>query len=216
MSERTEQLKGSIDNALRTLQARAEALSAHLRLTKRKRAERINRRMQSLRDTLDELKAEAQRRRGLASETKQMLVTAVDDLKVQIILGKAEGTDFLEVEHKRLRTSLRRFEQSIDHLLAQTRPKIGAAVEALMREYADSREALNTELEAAAARLKEEACHGGAAFEKRKKILVEQVGHLEQRLGEQRKRFSQKLKQFEAEAKPGLDQIGKALKQLFA
>jgi len=216
MYERIEQLKGSIDGALKTLQARAEPLNAHFRLTKQKRAERINHRMQSLRDTLDELKAEARRRRGLASETKQKLATAVDDLKVQITLGKAEGTDFLEVEHKRLRTSLRRFEQSIDHLLAQTRPKIGAAVEALMREYADAREALNTELEAAAARLKEEARHGGAAFETRKKILAEQVGHLEQRLGEQRKRFAQKLKQFETEAKPGIDQIGKALKQLFA
>ena len=216
MSKRTEQLKSSIDGALKTFQARAEALGAHFRLTKQRRTERINRRMQSLRDTLDELKAEVRRRQSVAIETKQKLASAIDDLKVQISLGEAEGAKYFELEHKRLCASLRRFEQSADRLLAQARPKIGAAVEVLMREYANAREALNMELEAAGARLKEEARHGGAAFEKRKKVLAEQVGDLEQRIGKQSKHLAQKLKQFETEAKPGIDQIGKALKHLFA
>jgi hypothetical protein len=215
MSERIDQMRGSIDGTLKTLEARAEALRAHFRLTKQKRAERINQRIQALRETLDGLRAEV-RREGLATETKQKLATAVDELKVQISLGKAEGAELLEAEHKRISTGLRNFENSVARLLAQSRPKIDFAVEFLVHECAHAREALNVELEAAAARLKEEVSHSGAAFEKRKKLMTEKVGRLEQRLAEQRKRLEQKLKQFESQAKPGVEQIGKALKELFA
>ena len=169
---------------LETLQTRAEALSAHFRLTKQKRAKTITRRIQALRDTLDGLKAEVWCRRGFASETKQKLAAAVDDLKVQITLGKAERADLLKVEHKRIRTSLRHFEKSIDHLQAQMRPKIDVALAALMSEYANAQEALNTELDAAAARLKGEASNGAAAFERHRKILAQHILNLEKRLGE--------------------------------
>jgi predicted nucleic acid-binding Zn-ribbon protein len=216
LSERIERLRSSVDGTLKTLEARAEALRAHFRLTKEKRAERINQRIQALRETLDRLRAEARRRQGLASETKQKFVTAVDELKVQISLGKAEGADRLDAERKRIRIGFRNFEGSVARLCAQSRPKVDAAAEALMHQYAHARDALNVELEAAATRLKEEARHCGAAFQKRREQLTGQAGGLQQRLADQRKRLAQKLKQFESEAKPGVEQIGKALKQLFA
>jgi len=215
-SERIEQVRSSIDRTLETLQSRAEALRAHFGLTKQKRAERIEHSKQALRETLDKLRAEIRRRQGLASETRQKLGAAIDDLKVQISLGKAEGADLLEAERKRVSTGLHHFENRVDQLLAKSRPKIDVAAETLMQEYAQARDALNTELEAATARLKEEASRSGAAFEERKKQLTEKIGRVQQQLAGHRKRFGEKLSQFEREAKPGLDQISKALKQLFS
>jgi|SRR5271165_5394797 len=216
MSQRIEQIRSSIDSTLDALQSRAEALLAHLRLTKQKRTERIEHRAQALRKTLDALRAEIRRREGLASETKQKVTGAIDELKLQISLGKAESAKLLEAERKRMRSGFRLFENSLNQLLAQSRPKLDATVEVLMHEYAHARDALHTELEAAAARLEQEANRGGAAFELRKKQLTEKLGHLQQRLGGQRKRLEEKLKQFESEAKPGADQISKALKKLFS
>ena len=216
-SERIEQVRGSIDRTLETLQSRAEALRAHFRLTKQKRAERIEHSKQALRETLDKLRAEIGVARASRVQTRQKLGAAIDDLKVQISLGKAEGADLLEAEKERVSTGLHHFEKREAPPAARQIPpqRSTFAAETLMQDYAQARDALNAELEAATVRLKEEASRSGAAFEERKKQLTEKIGRVQQELAGHRKRFGEKLSQFSAR-RSRASIISKALKQLFS
>ncbi len=216
MSEYIRQIRESIDSTLDALAAKADALGAQLAAGKREAQERIERRKQALREALDQLKAELQGQGGLAEQSRKKLATAIDELKLQIALGKADALDALEEQRKNIAESLKRFEAEADHQLAGAKEHLDAAYEAATRRYVQASGALEAELEAAGERLKEELAYHGVELERHKQELKEKIAALKQQVAEQRKRNSEKWQQFQSELEPGLAQIAKAFKSLFS
>ena len=122
-----QQIGKSIDAKLDALQAQVEALDAQLASTGREAQQRIDRQKQALRDALDHLKKEFQRQRGVAAETRKKLATAIDELKVQIALGKADAIDTLDAQRKKLSESIAKFETEADSDLAGAEQYLDAA-----------------------------------------------------------------------------------------
>jgi uncharacterized protein YaaN involved in tellurite resistance len=216
MSGYIRQIRETIDSKLAAMAAKADALGAQLAAGKREAQERIERRMQALRESLDHLKAELERQGGLAEGSRKKLVEAIDELKVQIALGKADALDALEVQGKKIAGSIARFEAEADHQLAGAKEHLDAAYEAVTRRYVHACDALEAELEAAGERLKEEMAYHGVDLERHKRELNEKVTALKQQIAEQRKHYSEKWQQFQSEIEPGLTQIAKAFKSLFS
>src|SRR5271170_8108980 len=210
------QIREAIDSRLAALAAKADALGAQLAAGKREAQERIERRMQALRESLDQLKAELERQGGLAEGSRKKLVEAIDELKVHIALGKADALDALEAQGKKIAESIAGFEAEADHQLAGAKEHLDAAYEAVTRRYVHACDALEAELEAAGERLKEEITYHGVDLERHKRELNEKIAALKQQIAEQRKHYSEKWQQFQSEIEPGLTQVAKAFKSLFS
>jgi chromosome segregation ATPase len=216
MAGRIQQIRKSIDAKLDALQAQAEALDAQLASTGREAQQRIDRQKQALRDALDHLKKEFQRQRGVAAETSKKLATAIDELKVQIALGKADAIEALDAQRKKLGESIARFEAEADSHLAGAKQYLDSASDTVMRRYVQACDALDAELQAAKARLKQQIDLQGPVLERRKQELNEKIAVLRRQLAEQRKRQTEKWRQFQRELEPGLSQLAKAFKGLFS
>jgi len=216
MPGRIQQIRKSIDSRLDSLQAQAEALDAQLASTRREAQQRIERQKRALRDALDHLKKEIQRQSGVAEETRKKLATAIDGLKVQVALGKADALDALGAQLKNLVESIARFEAEAESHLAGAGQQFNAAANIVMRRYVQASDALHAELQAAAERLKREASERGPSLEQRKRKLNQKISTLRHQLAEQRKRQAEKWKQFQRELEPGLSQIAKAFKGLLS
>ena len=215
MGKRIEQIRTSMESNLDTLQAHAEAFKAQFGLSKEKRAERIKQQKQALRESLDRLRAEIRRRQDFADAKKQQVATAIDELKVQLSLGKAETGQAIETQRKNINAAIRRFESESERLIAGAQPRFDAAARGIIRNYAQARDALKSELEAAVKRLQFEAAHQGTALAQRRRELSAKIAELQKQLANQRKRLGDRFSEFETELRPGLEQIARAFEKLF-
>jgi hypothetical protein len=100
--------------------------------------------------------------------------------------------------------------------LAGAKHYLDAASNTVMRRYVQACDALDAELQAAKARLKQQVDFQGPALERRKQEVNEKIAALMKLLAEQRKRQTEKWKQFQREVEPGLGQLAKAFKGLFS
>lgn len=216
MSGYIKQIRESIDSKLDSLAAKAEALGVQLDLGKREAQDRIEHSKQALREALDRLKAEVQRRHDLAEQSKEKLATAIDELKLQIVLGKADALDALEAQRKKITESIAQFEADADQQLASVRGHLDTAHDAVMRGYVHACDVLEAEFEAARERLKAQAAYHGVDLERHRRELNEKIAALKQQVAEQRKHYSEKWQQFQKEIEPGLTQIAKAFKSLLS
>jgi len=211
-----QQIRQSIDARLDALAARADALGAQLAAGKREAAQRLERRKQALRESLDQLKKELQHQRSLAEEKRLQLAAAIDEFKLQIGLGRADALDVLEAQRKKLSEAIAKFEPEADRQLAGARLHLEAAYETMTRRYVQACDALVAEMEAAKERLKQELSYRGVDLERHQRELNDKVAQLKHQLAEQRKHYSEKWKQFQGEIEPGIRQIAKAVKGLFS
>jgi DNA repair exonuclease SbcCD ATPase subunit len=166
MPKGIKQIRTSFDAKLDALQAKAEAFDANLTQSKQKVTERVEQRKQALHDALDRFKAEIQRQEDLAAEKKQKLAAEIDEIKVQIALGKAETRDALETQRKKIGDAIAKLESAADKALEQMEHKADASWETMIHHYVSARDALDAELEAAAIRMTSTGERVGAVLER--------------------------------------------------
>ncbi|MHB2018048.1 MAG: hypothetical protein ACYCW6_13945 [Candidatus Xenobia bacterium] len=193
-----------IEADLEMLQARVDSLEAQVSLPRQQATERLEQAKQRMRDALDDVKGEFSRQQSLAAEHRQKLAQAVDELKLQIALGKAETRDAIEAQSKTFESAVGSFE----HVTAAEMSK---TAHYLWEYYQQVRNRLEAEFDAANVRAREEMSN---QWEKRKADLLGQVRHWREELEVERKKRAQKWEQFQGELKPALDQIAHAFKSL--
>jgi hypothetical protein len=88
---RIRQIRESVDVKLDKLDAHADALEASLHHAEDQIRGRIERGKQQVHRALDTLKADIDKSKHLSETYKQKLQERIDELKVQIALGKAEA-----------------------------------------------------------------------------------------------------------------------------
>ena len=84
MSGTIQQIRELGDSVFAGLHARADALMAHLVLSKQQATQRIERQKQAVRELLDRLQAGVQRQDDMAVDVKRRLASEIDGVKAQI------------------------------------------------------------------------------------------------------------------------------------
>ncbi len=203
------ELRESIDAKLDKWEAGAAALEAQLELTKDKALERLESQKQQLRQALDRLKAEIEKSATVAAETKPKVLAQLDQLKVQLTLGKAETKDAYEAQKKKIKEAIASFQASVER-------EVGEVSDAVTQELVAAENAIDAELDAMAAQFEIEKARQQGQFEQKKKELAEQIHLFKNDLKDKREKAGAKAATFEGEFSAGLDQIKKTFSNLLS
>ena len=210
---RIKQIRDSVDAKLDKLDAHADALEATLQHTEDHIHDRIERGKREVHKALDVLRADIDKSRQFSEAQKQKIRAEIDDLKVQMALGKAEVLDTLATARRRLHEATRKMEAEVNSALQTMHAE---ALDGSISVYVRATDRLDAELNAAEARFASAKERVGAAFDKRQHEVSQRISAFKQRLGERKKHTSEKLVQFEKELSGGFEQMAKAFKDLFA
>ncbi len=207
---RVRQIRESVDTKL---DVHADAFEATLRHTEDHVRDRIERGKQGVHRALDALKASIEKSKQFTEAHKQKIHAEIDDLKVQIALGKAEARDALPAARKRLHAGTRKMETEIDSALQTVNADV---LDAEIAAYVRATDKLNAELDAAEARFASAKGKTDAAFDKRRQEMSQRIAEFKQRLDQRKSHTSERLGKFEEELRGGFDKITKVVKDLFA
>jgi len=105
-------IRESIDTRLDHLDARAEALEAQLEGTREEALKRIEQQKENLVTALSRME---QKVAGSMTKKSADLHAAFDHLRVQLALGKAESTDLLEEQEKKIHDAVQGVEERLGH-----------------------------------------------------------------------------------------------------
>lgn len=210
---RIRQITESVDTKLDKLDAHADALEATLRHAEDHIRVRIERGIQEVHIALKALRADIDKQKQFSEAHKQKIRADIDDLKVQIALGRAEGRDAIAAARRRFHEGTRRIEAEVDSAL---RAMNGEMLDAAISVYVRATDKLDAELDAAEARFATAKETVGAAFDERRQEMSQRIAEFKQRLGERKAHTSERLTHFEEELGGGFDKISKAFKDLFA
>ncbi len=210
---RIRQIRESVDTKLDKLDVHADALEATLRHTEDHIRDRIERGKQEVHKALDALKADIDKSKQFSEAHKQKIRAEIDDLKVQIALGKAEGRDAIAAACKRFHEGARKVEAEVDSALRAMNAEM---LDAAISVYVRATDKFDAELDAAEARFASAKGSADAAFDKRRQEMSQKIAEFKQRLGERKAHTSERLTHFEEELGGGFEKIREAFKDLFA
>jgi len=154
----------SIDHQLDVWETKAAALEAQINLNREKGAARLQAAKQDLRNKLDAFKNQLENVPTLAEEKKQAVMDKLENLQVQLALGKAEAKDSYEEQKKKIQGAVQAFEEEIDARLDEADQKIVAALDTM-----------NGELEAFSIQFEHKKGEAEAAFDAKKREAIERL-----------------------------------------
>ncbi len=213
---RIKAIRESVDSRLDKLDAHVEALEAALHHAENQIRGRIERGKQEVHQALDTLTADLDKSKQVSEEYKHKVRATIDDLKVQIALGKAEARDELSETRKRLHEGAQKMEAEVDAALAEAKGVTAELLEKSVRAYVRAMDTLGAELEAAETRYTSVRDKADAAFEKRRQETLQKISAFKKRLADRKQHTGEKLLRFEKEIRSGFEQVMKAFKDLFA
>ncbi len=213
---RIKQFRETVDAKLVKLDARADAFEAALNRSKERVGERIKGGKQEVQRALDRLKAEVEKLKNMSEERKQKIRSGIDNLKVQLALGKAEASDTLGAARKRLREVVRNVETDVDAGLVEAKDASADALDAAIAIYVRAMDKLDAEFEAAEVRFAASKEKAGAAFDKKRLEIRQALADFKQKLAGKKEHESEKLVAFEEELRGGFAQAAKAFRDLFS
>jgi len=209
------EIRESVDTKLDKLDARADALQAALEGTQDQVGTRVVRHKQELQSVLGKLTADIGKQTEVSDARKQAIQSMAENLDLQIDLSETASRETLAYTRRQIHEAIRKLETEVDSALAESKTGTAELLHVSIDAYARAVDKLDAELEAAElcfASVKEKA---DAAFVNRRKELAEDIAKIKQRLGEKKADASEKLADFEAELRGGIEQAVKTFKDLF-
>jgi DNA repair exonuclease SbcCD ATPase subunit len=208
---RTKDLRASLDKTLEALEHQALALEAQLTETKDQALQRLEERKEQLRDVLKQVQAEVQKSRDLADQAKAAVQAKLEELQVQLALGKAEARETFEEQRTKILKALNEFESIADQKLE------GAAFESgkVWEDLVGRASTLEAEFEALKGRFEIERAKQEAKLEEKKQELLAKLQAYKAELKAKRQVAQAKGETFAHDLRKGLDQIMGAFRRLF-
>jgi hypothetical protein len=114
---RIKQLRSSIEKKLDFLEHQALALEAQLTQTKEQALQRLEQRKQLLREVLQRVQADLQKSKDIAAQAKTEVQVKLEQLQVQLALGKADAREKFEEQRTKTLKVLNEFESIADQKL---------------------------------------------------------------------------------------------------
>jgi len=205
---RVKEIREAIDTKLDKYEAEASAIESQLNLSKDKAIEKLETQKKQFADVLTGFKAKINESKAIAQEEKTKIQNQLENLRVQLALGKAESKAAYESQKKAIEDAIKSFETSIDRELDE-------AVDAVTSKLIGEANALGAQLDAMKVQFERAKAEGQAQFEEQKKGLAAKVQAFRQDLREKKQRAVDKGTALESELSAGLSQVKTAFSNLF-
>ena len=208
---RIKELRASLDKKLDALEHQALALEAQLTQTKDQALQRLEQRKQQLRDLLNQVQADVQKSKEVAEQAKAEVQVKLEQLQVQLALGKADAREKFEEQRTKILKALIEFESVADRKLK------GAAFESgkVWEDLVGRASILEAEFEALKGRFETEKSKQQATMEAKKQELLAKLLVFKDQLKAKRRVVQAKADTLETDLREGLDQIRAGFRRLF-
>jgi DNA repair exonuclease SbcCD ATPase subunit len=208
---RIKELRASLDKKLDSLEHQALAFEAQLTQTKEQALQRLEQRKQHLKDVLQQVQAELQKSKEIAEQVKAEVQAKLEQLQVQLALGKADARETFEEQRTKILNALNDFEAIADQKLKAVGFGSGKVWEDLVGRVSS----LEAEFEALKGRFESEKAKQQVALESKKQELLAKLQAYKNQLKEKRRVVQAKADTLEVDLREGLDQIKAGFKKLF-
>lgn len=208
---RIKELRASFDKQLDALEHQALALEAQLTQTQEQALQRVEQRKQQLRDLLKQVQADVQTSKEMAGQAKRDVQAKLEQLQVQLALGKMDARDTFEAQRAKILKALSEFESVAEQKLK------GAAFESgrVWEDLVGRTSKLEAEFEALKGRFEGEKAKQHVTLESTKQELLTKLVLFKDQLKAQRVVVQAKADVLETDLREGLDQIKAGVKRLF-
>lgn len=208
---RIKHLRSSIEKKLDFLEHQALALEAQLTHTKEQALQRLEQRKQQLRDVLKQVQADVQKSREVAEQTKTEVQVKLEQLQVQLALGKADAREKFEEQRTKTLKALNEFESIADQKLKGAAFELGKVWEDLVGRAST----LEAEFEALKGQFESEKARQQATLESKKQELLAKLRAYRDQIKAKRLVAQAKTDTLETELREALDQIKVGFRKLF-
>jgi hypothetical protein len=208
---RIKELRSSIEKKLDFLEDQALALEAQLTQTKEQALQRLEQRKQLLREVLKQVQADVQKSKEVAAQAKTEVQAKLEQLQVQLALGKADARDKFEEQRTKTLKVLNEFESVADQKLK------GAVFESakVWEDLVGRASALEAEFEALKGRFEIEKAKQQVMLESKKQELLDKLQTYKDQIKAKRLVVQAKADTLESELREGLNYIKAGFKKLF-
>ena len=208
---RIKEFRASLDKKLDALEHQALALEAQLTQTKDQAIQRLEQRKQQLRDLLKQVQADVQKSKEMAEQAKAEVQAKLEQLQVQLALGKADARDTFEEQRAKTLNALKEFESVADQKLK------GAAFESgkVWEDFVDRTSTLEAEYEVLKDRFESEKARQQFTLESKKEELLAKLVLFRDQLKAKRVVVEAKADVLETDLRQGLDQIRAGVRKFF-
>lgn len=206
------EIRKEIENKLDIWEKQVVALEAQLEQKKEGAVERVETEKKLFSNALDQFIKKVDQSRAVAEGKKWKIKSRLEELKVQLALGKAETNDALEGQKEKIKQAIQSFENTVDEGIEEISEEFDEAKSDLV-EKADT---VNAELEALGLRLRGEKEKWEAHMEERKEKLSKKIQLLKEELREKRHIAKDKAAMFEKEISTAMSKIKEAFCKLFS
>ncbi len=206
------EIRETIDIKLDGLGKQASALEAQLSRSKDNAVEELETRKKQLDDMLKTFKTKIDGTRDIAEEKRSEIQGRVEQLHVQLTLGKAETKDALEQQKMKINDAVKTLENNIDEGIEDA----ATGLESLKQDFVEFSDSLNAEMESLGARFEMEKASKKADFDEQKKKLAAKIERFRNDLSVKRGIAEEKTSAFEGHLTKGFDQIKHAFKNLIS
>jgi hypothetical protein len=121
-----EQLRAPLQAHLAAWQTTVQAFEAQLKLGRKEAIDRLEQQKQTFTMGLDHLESELQRSRGIVQSQRQTFIAAINNLKLQISLGRAESRDLFVAQQKLVHDAIARLDDEFNRHREAISDKLGA------------------------------------------------------------------------------------------
>jgi len=206
------EIKESLSKKLEALEHQALAFEAQVTQTKDQLVERLEQHKQQLREVLKQIQAEVQKSKEIADQAKIEVQAKLDQLQLQLALGKAEARDAVEDQRTKILRALATLESTVEKNLTRAGFEGGKIWEDLVSRAS----ALEAEYEAFKTRFELEKERRQIKLEDRTQELLDQLQAFKDDLKAKRQMTQAKYDTFETDLRKGLEQIKTAFRRLFS
>ncbi len=200
-------IRESIDIRLDHLDARAEALEAQLEGTREEALKRVEQQKEHLVSALSRMEQQVA---GSVAEKSSDVHAAFDHLRVQLTLGKAETTDLLKEQEKKIRDAIQTVEERLEHAEEGLEEKLAKQATA----FVGVANKLRAEFEAAELQFALFQGEHREDVEAGKQALRQNLNKLRDKLKSAGHEAGERLEDFENEFGAGLAHMRKAFMEL--
>jgi len=207
-------LRESISTKLDQWQATASALEAQFDLTREKALERVEVQKQHYRDALQRFKTEIEKSTTIANDIKSKVTTQIDEMQVQLALGKADTKDAFEEQKNKIQTAIADFEKSMDQNLDAMEQKMDQAFDVVVEKTVYVANALDAELEAMQAHYEIEKAKTMDMYDTKKSEITSRISQFMGEIKDKQKLATDKASEFEKDMSAGFANIKQAFSNL--
>jgi hypothetical protein len=206
------EIRETIDRKLDGLEKRASALNAQLNRSKDNAVEELEARKSQLGDVLKTFKTKIEESKEVVDAKKTEIQSRLEQLQVQLALGKAETRDALEEQKKKISDAVKTLETNIDEGIDDA----ATGFESIKQDLVELSDALDAEMESLDAKFEMEKVTKKAEFEEQKKKLADKIEAFRNDLSVKKGIAEEKTAAFESQVIKGFDQIKHAFKDLIS